>query len=193
MNLKMLSGEGQRLLLAAPLLGVIDGYLWVMLGMCIGLPLGMWAADVAYHHLFSTLSKKRSILAWSNFCAVKAFKSSARAFSLLSSLAALSFSKRSMNDNCRSSNSFWKRSWRRISPNCKKNPKINANTAPSDTSKTFDQSMSDSMHIAPLTPNSIIVTKRLYKGKAKRQSHLPGGYSDQLPIALSSGKPESKV
>jgi hypothetical protein len=29
-------------------------------------------------------------------------------------------------------------------------------------------------------PNSMIVTKSLYKGKAKRQSRLSGGYSDQL-------------
>ena len=59
---------------------------------------------------------------------------------LLSSLVARSRSIFSKNEFCCPSKSFWNRSWRRTNHHCKKNPNMNANTAPNATSKTFDQS-----------------------------------------------------
>ena len=126
---------------------VLGGTVWtdencIMLGMCIGLGLGMWAANVMCERYYVLRKKlERCIwLCWSSCALDKLVKRSARAFSFFSSLLARSVSSFCKNDNCCASKAFWKRSWRQTSHHCKKNPNMKAKIAPSATSETLDQS-----------------------------------------------------
>ena len=90
-------------------------------------------------------------------CPTMARSAAIRAASALASLSERSRSKRSMNANCRSSISFWKRFWSRSSHHCKNAPTANDNIAAKESSATFDQStqcMNDSKKcINVVSPN----------------------------------------